>query len=121
MKLQTSLPDAEWTSDVDVSGNLAKQGIRCVSRDHLPFIGGLSDLELQKQRAVDPSAATPHYQNVYALLGLGSRGLTTAPLLAEVLAAQMCHEPLPLSIELLEAIDPSRMWVRKIRKGKPIV
>ncbi|MBM7036262.1 bifunctional tRNA (5-methylaminomethyl-2-thiouridine)(34)-methyltransferase MnmD/FAD-dependent 5-carboxymethylaminomethyl-2-thiouridine(34) oxidoreductase MnmC [Vibrio ulleungensis] len=121
VKLETSLPDGEWTSDVDVSGNLAKQGIRCVSRDHLPFVGGLSDLELQKQRAVDPSAAAPQYQNVYALLGLGSRGLTTAPLLAEVLAAQMCHEPLPLSVELLEAIDPSRMWVRKIRKGKPIV
>ena len=42
------------------------------------------------------------------LCGLGSRGLIWAPWLAELLAAQIESEPLPLASDLVAAIDPVR-------------
>ena len=52
--------------------------------------------------------------------GLGSRGLCSAPLLAEVLAAQMSDEPIPLDRVTLAGLNPNRLWVRKLLKGKKV-
>ena len=52
--------------------------------------------------------------------GLGSRGICSAPLLAEVLAAQMSDEPLPLDRVTLAGLNPNRLWVRKLLKGKMV-
>ena len=51
-------------------------------------------------------------------LALGSRGLCSAPLAAELLASQMSEEPLPLDRETLAAMNPNRLWVRKLLKGR---
>jgi tRNA 5-methylaminomethyl-2-thiouridine biosynthesis bifunctional protein len=40
--------------------------------------------------------------------------------MAELLASQMCGDPMPLGVDLLEQLHPSRMWVRKLRKGKAL-
>lgn len=126
-KLRKCVPNQAWTQEVDTSGNQSRQGIRCVSRDHLPFIGNVGVLEetkavykdLQKTKQQD-AAKVPHYPNLFCMLGLGSRGLSSAPLLAETLASQICGDPLPLPVDVLEQLHPSRMWVRKLRKGKAI-
>ena len=126
-KLRKCVPNQAWTLEVDTSGNQSRQGIRCVSRDHLPFIGNVGVLEetkavykdLQKTKQQD-AAKVPHYPNLFCMLGLGSRGLSSSPLLAETLASQICGDPLPLPVDVLEQLHPSRMWVRKLRKGKAI-
>ncbi|WP_139342975.1 FAD-dependent 5-carboxymethylaminomethyl-2-thiouridine(34) oxidoreductase MnmC, partial [Vibrio gazogenes] len=127
-KLQTCIPDQSWPDDIDISQNQSRQGIRCVSRDHLPFAGNLGDLQTIKTQyhalATQTAQSAPqihHYPNLYGMLGLGSRGLSSAPLLAECLASIMCGDPLPLSVDLLERLHPSRMWIRKLRKGKTIM
>ena len=51
---------------------------------------------------------------------LGSRGLCSAPLAAEILASQMSNEPLPMDKETLAALNPNRLWVRKLLKGKAV-
>lgn len=51
---------------------------------------------------------------------LGSRGVCSAPLAAEILASQMNEEPLPLDRETLAALNPNRFWVRKLLKGKTV-
>ncbi|MBA5763731.1 bifunctional tRNA (5-methylaminomethyl-2-thiouridine)(34)-methyltransferase MnmD/FAD-dependent 5-carboxymethylaminomethyl-2-thiouridine(34) oxidoreductase MnmC [Vibrio sp. 404] len=125
-KLRHCVPNQSWANEVDTSSNQSRQGIRCVSRDHLPFVGNVGNFEQVKSvyaHLADSSQEveqTPHSPNLYCLLGLGSRGLSSAPLMAEVLASQICGDPLPLPVDLLEQIDPSRMWVRKLRKGKAI-
>ena len=53
---------------------------------------------------------------LYLLSALGSRGLTLAPLLGEVLAAWVSGAPLPLASSLLDAIDPARFIARAARK-----
>ncbi|MFM2589251.1 bifunctional tRNA (5-methylaminomethyl-2-thiouridine)(34)-methyltransferase MnmD/FAD-dependent 5-carboxymethylaminomethyl-2-thiouridine(34) oxidoreductase MnmC [Vibrio sp. TBV020] len=127
-KLRKCVPDQSWPEQVDTSGDLSRQGIRCVSRDHLPFIGNVGEFdaikqeyaELHKKKPAQNAVNVPSQPNLFCMLGLGSRGLSSAPLLAEVLASQICGDPLPLPIDVLEQLHPSRMWVRKLRKGKAI-
>ncbi|MBN8133050.1 bifunctional tRNA (5-methylaminomethyl-2-thiouridine)(34)-methyltransferase MnmD/FAD-dependent 5-carboxymethylaminomethyl-2-thiouridine(34) oxidoreductase MnmC [Vibrio vulnificus] len=126
-RLTQCVPNQAWAKEVDTSSNLSRQGIRCVSRDHLPFVGNVGDFSAIKRQYAD----LPHTQaeeievisqfpNLFCLLGLGSRGLSSAPLMAELLASQICNDPLPLPVDVLEELHPSRMWVRKLRKGKAI-
>ncbi|PMH41832.1 bifunctional tRNA (5-methylaminomethyl-2-thiouridylate)-methyltransferase MnmD/FAD-dependent cmnm(5)s(2)U34 oxidoreductase MnmC [Vibrio sp. 10N.286.49.B3] len=126
-KLRQCIPEQTWPNDVDTSGQLSRQGVRSVSRDHLPFVGNVGIFEQIKAQYADlhgkpeeEVAPVPSYPNLYCFLGLGSRGLSSAPLLAEVLASQICNDPIPLPVDVLEMIHPSRMWVRRLRKGKAL-
>jgi tRNA 5-methylaminomethyl-2-thiouridine biosynthesis bifunctional protein len=93
-------------------------GFRSVSTDRLPLVGALPDggaahaaERLERLRDV------PRHGGLYGLLGFASRGLTWAPLAAELLAAQLDGEPLPVEIELAEALDPARFLLRERRRN----
>ncbi|WP_299014276.1 bifunctional tRNA (5-methylaminomethyl-2-thiouridine)(34)-methyltransferase MnmD/FAD-dependent 5-carboxymethylaminomethyl-2-thiouridine(34) oxidoreductase MnmC [uncultured Photobacterium sp.] len=125
-RLINCLPDINWPTDINMTENQARVGVRCASRDHLPFVGNVcrydalieqyADLK-DKQEQAEP---VPTYSNLYSMIGLGSRGLSSAPLLGELLASQICGDPLPLPNDMLDALHPGRMWVRKLVKGKKI-
>jgi tRNA 5-methylaminomethyl-2-thiouridine biosynthesis bifunctional protein len=126
-RLLHSLPGCGWAEKVDVSAGEARIGVRCATRDHLPMAGAVPDYDatlasyadLPEQRARgEVIAAAPHYAGLFLLGALGSRGLCSAPLAAEVLAAQMSGEPQPLDRATLAALSPNRYWVRKLLKGK---
>jgi tRNA 5-methylaminomethyl-2-thiouridine biosynthesis bifunctional protein len=125
-RLQACLSDQIWPSEVDVSGNEARVGVRCASRDHLPVVGpiarlaSLADHYAQLQSDQQNAAPLPRHPGLYVLGALGSRGLCSAPLCGELLASEICGDPLPLSADLLEALHPARYWVRKLLKGKPL-
>ncbi|MEG9450225.1 MAG: bifunctional tRNA (5-methylaminomethyl-2-thiouridine)(34)-methyltransferase MnmD/FAD-dependent 5-carboxymethylaminomethyl-2-thiouridine(34) oxidoreductase MnmC, partial [Klebsiella quasipneumoniae] len=68
----------------------------------------------------DSAGSAPVFHNLFMLGALGSRGICTAPLSAEILAAQMSAEPLPLDSDTLAALNPNRLWVRKLLKGKAV-
>ena len=125
-RLIDSIQQQDWVQEVDVSANEARCGIRCATRDHLPMVGNVPDYAATLTEYAtlneDPQAAAsaPYYQDLFMLGGLGSRGLCTAPLTAEVLAAQMSDEPLPLDAQTLAALNPNRLWVRKLLKGKAV-
>jgi len=123
-RLLRCLPDAEWPQEVNVSDGKARCGVRAATRDHLPMMGALPDYAAtlqqyatlaQQQQQAEPA---PVYQGVFVLGALGSRGLCSGPLAAEVLAAQLCGEPIPLDSTTLAATSPNRYWVRKLLKGK---
>ncbi|PJC93986.1 FAD-dependent 5-carboxymethylaminomethyl-2-thiouridine(34) oxidoreductase MnmC, partial [Aeromonas lusitana] len=125
-RLQACLPDQNWPGEVDVSGGEARVGVRCASRDHLPVAGpiarlaGLADHYARLQSDPDNAAPLPLYPGLYVLGALGSRGLCSAPLCGELVASEICGDPLPLPADLLEALHPARYWVRKLLKGKPL-
>ncbi|MGB9107823.1 MAG: hypothetical protein WCC39_03955, partial [Telluria sp.] len=52
------------------------------------------------------------------LLGYASRGLIWAGWAAELLAAQLEGEPLPLESALVDALDPARFVLRARRNGR---
>ncbi|MGL6481211.1 hypothetical protein ACSZN0_19680, partial [Aeromonas caviae] len=62
----------------------------------------------------------PLHAGLYVLGALGSRGLCSAPLCGELVASEICGDPLPLAADLLEALHPARYWVRRLRRGKPL-
>ncbi|MGN5221103.1 bifunctional tRNA (5-methylaminomethyl-2-thiouridine)(34)-methyltransferase MnmD/FAD-dependent 5-carboxymethylaminomethyl-2-thiouridine(34) oxidoreductase MnmC [Aeromonas veronii] len=127
VRLQACLPEQTWPAEVDVSGNEARVGVRCASRDHLPVVGpvarlqGLADHYAQLQHDQHNAQPLPLHPGLYVLGALGSRGLCSAPLCGELLASEICGEPLPLAADLLEALHPARYWVRKLLKGKALV
>ena len=84
--------------------------------DYDATLAAYSDLAEHQETAV----TSPVYPELFMLGGLGSRGLCSAPLLAEVLAAQMSDEPIPLNRVTLAGLNPNRLWVRKLLKGKMV-
>lgn len=123
-RLQACLPAQAWPAEVEVSGDQARIGVRCASRDHLPVAGPIARLAALADHDVnapaDQQSALPLYPGLYVLGALGSRGLCSAPLCGELVASEICGEPLPLSSDLLEALHPARYWVRRLLKGKPL-
>ena len=115
-----------WAEEVDLDHQEARVGIRTASRDHFPFVGNVCRYEdvLSTYQNIhqhpENAETTPVYNNLFCLLALGSRGLTSAPLAAECLASQICGDPLPISRHVLDALHPGRFWLRKLLKGKPV-
>jgi tRNA 5-methylaminomethyl-2-thiouridine biosynthesis bifunctional protein len=72
-------------------------GVRCTVPDRLPMTGPLSP---------DGEERTPRAP--WALTGLGSRGLTLAVLAAEIAAASLAGEPLPVERSLAHMLRASR-------------
>ncbi|AWR68099.1 MULTISPECIES: bifunctional tRNA (5-methylaminomethyl-2-thiouridine)(34)-methyltransferase MnmD/FAD-dependent 5-carboxymethylaminomethyl-2-thiouridine(34) oxidoreductase MnmC [Enterobacter] len=125
-RLVDSFPDASWAKEVNVGEGQARCGVRCATRDHLPMAGNVPDydatLEVYQDLAdsKETAVSAPVHPELFMLGGLGSRGLCSAPLLAEALAAQMSDEPVPLDRVTLAGLNPNRLWVRKLLKGKMV-
>lgn len=102
----------------------AHAAIRATTPDHLPLCGPMVKQSQFKQDYQDlhhgrhwqqyPTAAV--YDNLYTLNGLGSRGFTSAPLLAHYLSAMISGEPLPLEHDLCKIIHPNRFLYRSCKK-----
>ena len=88
-------------------------GFRCVAPDRLPLAGALPDVDAAggTERLRD----VPRHPGLYSLLGYASRGLIWAPLAAELLAARLDGDPLPLEANLVDALDPARFVLRARR------
>ncbi|MBL0515995.1 bifunctional tRNA (5-methylaminomethyl-2-thiouridine)(34)-methyltransferase MnmD/FAD-dependent 5-carboxymethylaminomethyl-2-thiouridine(34) oxidoreductase MnmC [Aeromonas caviae] len=123
-RLQACVPHQRWPAEVDVSGAQARVGVRCASRDHLPVAGPVVRLAALVDHDVnapaDQQSALPLHAGLYVLGALGSRGLCSAPLCGELVASEICGDPLPLAADLLVALHPARYWVRRLRRGKPL-
>jgi len=97
-----------------------RAAFRCTSPDYLPIVGPLADSlafaqaydALRKDARQTPQAACPWLDGLYINSGHGSRGLITAPLSGELLAAWLDNEPLPLPRSVAEACHPNRFAVR---------
>jgi len=48
---------------------------------------------------------------------LGSRGYVTAPLLAEMIVAQLSGTPLPVDADIAQILHPGRFLIRGLIKG----
>jgi len=99
-----------------------RAAFRCTSPDYLPIVGPLADNcafaqaydALRKDARHTPDAPCPWLDGLYVNSGHGSRGLITAPLSGELLAAWLNNEPLPLPRSVAEACHPNRFAVRAL-------
>jgi tRNA 5-methylaminomethyl-2-thiouridine biosynthesis bifunctional protein len=91
-------------------------GWRLSPHDRLPVIGAVPADPVGPAR-LDQPRFVPRQDGLYVLTALGSRGITTAPLLARTLAAWIAGAPVPLEASLLDAIDVARFTSRAARRG----
>jgi tRNA 5-methylaminomethyl-2-thiouridine biosynthesis bifunctional protein len=103
-----------------------RAAFRCTSPDYLPIVGPLADqtafveayAALAKDARQVPDIPCPWLEGLYINSGHGSRGLITAPLSAELIAAWLDNEPLPLPRSVAEACLPNRFVLRGLIRGK---
>lgn len=93
-----------------------RAAIRSSSPDYLPLLGAILDTEqmpsaLTLQR--DPSHQLPFHRGLYVHAGHGAKGILQAPLCAEILACQITGEAMPVSQQLLAALNPNRFWLKQ--------
>lgn len=103
-----------------------RAAFRCTSPDYLPIVGPLAERQafteayapLGKDARQVPDAPCPWLDGLYINSGHGSRGLITAPLSGELIAAWLDNEPLPLPRSVAEACHPNRFALRALIRGK---
>ncbi|MCF5745891.1 MULTISPECIES: bifunctional tRNA (5-methylaminomethyl-2-thiouridine)(34)-methyltransferase MnmD/FAD-dependent 5-carboxymethylaminomethyl-2-thiouridine(34) oxidoreductase MnmC [Pseudomonas syringae group] len=113
------------TADMPAQQLRGRAAFRCTSPDYLPIVGPLADREafmqayaaLGKDARQVPDIDCPWLDGLYVNSGHGSRGLITAPLSAELIAAWVDNEPLPLPRSVAEACHPNRFALRGIIRG----
>lgn len=98
---------------------------RCTSPDYLPMIGPMAEPQafaetyaaLGRNARQPQHASCPWLSGFYVNTAHGSRGMISAPLSGELLAAWLNDEPLPLPREVAEACHPNRFLLRKLIRG----
>lgn len=99
---------------------IGRVGWRAVAPDRLPIVGALPDLVAESPRGRNDAARlVPRWcdaaRGLYVFTGLGSRGLSTAAIGAELLASWIGGTPCPLEADLRDALDPARFALRQRR------
>jgi len=111
--------------NADLAHVQGRAALRCTSPDYLPLAGQLQDAGLLAERFEIGSRLGPEhlpwYQGLYVNTGHGSKGLLTAPLCAEIIASQLCGEPLPVDSGLMKALNPNRFLLRQRGLRKLII
>lgn len=105
---------ALWPQHGEASIMGGRVGFRSASQDRLPLIGQLPQAQFRVTCTLN---SLPRQPGLHALLGLGSRGLIWAPLGAELVAAQMEGEALPLERKLCRSLDPARFHLKHLRRS----
>ena len=113
-------------SDVDMNALKGRVGFRATTVDRLPVAGAVPDLAYYQLEYNDLHKGKPEHKypqarylpGLYVNVGHGARGLTSSLLSAEIIAAQLNDEPVPVSNSVQYALHPARFIIRKYKKGK---
>ena len=109
-----------------VSDSHPRASIRCQTPDRLPIVGpapdwghygaAYDDVRFGAQKQFPDAVSRPR---IHFLIGLGSRGLVTAPLCAELIASALAGAPSPVGAEIREALHPARFFLRDLKRATP--
>jgi tRNA 5-methylaminomethyl-2-thiouridine biosynthesis bifunctional protein len=125
-EISEDLTERLSASDLPPDELQGRAAFRCTSPDYLPIVGPLADRAafldryavLRKDARQTPDTECPWLDGLYVNSGHGSRGLITAPLSGELIAAWLDNEPLPLPRSVAEACHPNRFALRALIRGK---
>jgi len=104
----------------------SRVGYRLSTPDKLPMIGPLCDhtklkndfSTLLRSGLEEGETALRSEEGEWIFTGMGSRGMTFSSYGAEILAAMMTGEILPIESDLLEHVHSARFIVRNLKKPK---
>ena len=96
--------------------------IRCVARDRMPLAGAVADEDASLRSRARLKGAhladLPRRGGLYCSFALGSRGLSLAPLLGELIACLIEGEPAPIERPLSGIVDPARFLLHHLRRAR---
>ncbi|KZE33863.1 bifunctional tRNA (5-methylaminomethyl-2-thiouridine)(34)-methyltransferase MnmD/FAD-dependent 5-carboxymethylaminomethyl-2-thiouridine(34) oxidoreductase MnmC [Crenobacter luteus] len=126
-KLAPSLAGALAASSANVETLPGRAALRATTPDYLPLVGPLADAArlaevyaaLANDATLKLSDPAPWLPGLFVNAGHGARGMVTAPLCAEIVAAYLENEPMPVSRALVDALSPNRFAIRALMRGKP--
>jgi len=121
--LRTLAP--EIAASLDPAALQSRASMRATTPDRAPIAGLLPDASrwleqyaaLSRGGRVSTNAPPPTHDGVYVIGGLGARGLTLAPLLGEIIAAEMYGEPPLFPRFVRDAIHPARFLHRALKRS----
>jgi tRNA 5-methylaminomethyl-2-thiouridine biosynthesis bifunctional protein len=99
----------------DIVGS--RVSLRCTATDYWPLAGQLMDAQALKTKPPRPSAdinSLPWAEGLYMNIAHGSKGFTTAPLCAELIACMANNQALPVSDELAGLLNPNRSLLKEM-------
>lgn len=124
--LSPAFARAVGAARLDAATLAGRAALRCVSPDYLPLAGALPDPDAFSARyaALAKDATTrfdgeaPWLQGLFCTLAHGSRGLLTALLCGELVAALASGEPLPVAAPVMRALAPARFLARSLARSR---
>lgn len=115
----------------DLKDNITggRVSLRCTAGDYWPLAGQLLDVNALQVKPPRPGTdvnSLPWLDGLYINAAHGSKGFTTAPLCAELIASMACNQPLPISAELAGWLNPNRfllkqMGLKRLAKMAPVL
>ena len=115
----------------DLKDNITggRVSLRCTAGDYWPLAGQLLDVNTLQAKPPRPGTdvnSLPWVNGLYINAAHGSKGFTTAPLCAELIASMACNQPLPISAELAGWLNPNRfllkqMGLKRLAKMAPVL
>ena len=125
-----SAPRPEWTETADDDTHVAatlvargqlhgRVGWRATAADRLPLVGAVPLQPASDATSLpDQPRHWPRVPGLFVATGLGSRGLTWAPLAGRLIASWIADAPYPLPADLVDALDPARFAARAVRASR---
>ncbi|UYV19784.1 bifunctional tRNA (5-methylaminomethyl-2-thiouridine)(34)-methyltransferase MnmD/FAD-dependent 5-carboxymethylaminomethyl-2-thiouridine(34) oxidoreductase MnmC [Halomonas qaidamensis] len=130
-ELRQTLP--EWVATLETAGvalspdTLAgRAAVRAASPDKSPYAGPVPHADawqqdyvaLQKDASNVPDTQGEHHSGLWISTAHGSRGLSSAPLCAEVIASRLCDDPMPLELTLVDHLHPGRRIISALIRAQ---
>ena len=119
--VQQTLPDTDF--NMVCGGRVA---FRASTQDHLPLVGPVPKVDFYSKHYADlrhgrPAQKYPsaeYLPGLYINSGHGSRGLTSCPLAAEIIASMISNDPMPIPEDVRMALHPARFMVRDLKRSR---
>lgn len=111
---------------LDGQAGESRASIRCASPDYLPMVGSLpvqsTWCDALSRLRVDakhrPDRPVTDFSRVMLNIGHGSRGLTSTPLAARLIAAELVGTTAPCDADLAAHLSPARFLIRALKRNQ---
>ncbi len=115
----------EAIANIDPRLLAGKVAYRYATPDYLPIVGSVPQYDaflhtyagLRKNAKKLIAQRGDYMPGLFVTTGHGSRGLTSTPLAAQILASEICGEAIPISTEMKKTLSPARFLIRNLRRG----
>jgi len=124
LEKSSQLLSTQWSTNDGITGG--RTHTRTATSDYFPVCGSLplkdrflSDFALLRKNAHANILETGSYHpDLYVFSGLGSRGMTYAPLCAEFLSQLIAGVPMGMSRSMTQNLNPARFIIRDLIKNR---